>query len=483
MSDELLASPALAPSVVAALSQTDDEGAIAEALLAELVTRLDLSGAVVLERSDGRAAVVAHAGRPLLDPPIFDSPRVVTVAGGFGRAIATSPAWTIFCERATPPNAAERAVLTVAADAAGIALAHARRERRRRSEARNGRALAELGQTLALASGEDQVLHLLTLAVARLLPQEGVSAWRTLPDSLELVASAGYRPRVAPHPGARVPITEEVSAIGRSRRVQQVAAGSSNGLVRGDVASIVPIGERGANRAVLVVEGAIGEGSAEERLLLGIADQALLTLENERLIEAERGTLDAVVACLGRALAVRHERTAEHSDRLTVDCVAVARRLGMSGERLRDVSFAAALHDLGKIGIPARVLDNKGALSPEDWQLIHTHPELGARIIDPVPALAGTAALIRACHEHYDGSGYPRGLRGDEIPPGAMIVFTCDAYHAMREDRPYQAALSEQEARRRLDELSGVRFDPRVVEALLAHLGRGDAGETNVHAG
>jgi HD-GYP domain-containing protein (c-di-GMP phosphodiesterase class II) len=218
------------------------------------------------------------------------------------------------------------------------------------------------------------------------------------------------------------------------------------------------------------MEAPVGEDSPEERLLLGIADQALLTLENERLLESERRTLDAVVACLGRALAVRHERTAEHSDRLTVDCTAVARRLGMSGERLRDVAFAAALHDLGKIGIPERVLDNRGALGPEDWRLIHTHPELGARIIDPVPALAGTAELIRACHEHHDGSGYPRGLRGEEIPLGAMVVFTCDAYHAMREDRPYQAPLSEPEARRRLGELSGVHFAPRVVEALLAHL-------------
>ena len=472
MHDEVLASPALAPGVVAAFSQTDDEGAIAEALLAELTRRLDLTGAVVLERDGARTAVVARSGRPRLDPPLFDSQEIRTTAGGFGRAIGDPPVWSLYCERAAPPDAVERAVIAVAADAAGIAVAHARRERRRRIEARSGRALAELGQTLALASGETQVLHLLTLAAARLLPQDGVSAWLHRTEELELVAAAGYRPRLAPHPGARVAVDDEVAAIAQSRRVHHLAADRSGGLVRGELASIVPIGERGANHALLVVEAAIAEGSPEERLLLGIADQALLTLENARLLEAERGTLDAVVACLGRALAVRHERTAEHSDRLTGDCVAVARRLGMSGERLRDVAFAAALHDLGKIGIPVRVLDNRGGLSSEDWELIHTHPELGARIIDPVPALAGTAALIRACHEHYDGSGYPRGLRGDEIPLGAMVVFTCDAYHAMREDRPYQAALSEREARRRLDELSGIHFDPRVVEALLLHLDR-----------
>jgi HD-GYP domain-containing protein (c-di-GMP phosphodiesterase class II) len=87
-----------------------------------------------------------------------------------------------------------------------------------------------------------------------------------------------------------------------------------------------------------------------------------------------------------------------------------------------------------------------------------------------VDALHGAAELVRCCHEHWDGSGYPRGLAGEEIPLGSRVIFACDAYHAMCEDRPYQARLSPAEARARISELAGVDFDPRVVEVLLDHL-------------
>ncbi len=92
--------------------------------------------------------------------------------------------------------------------------------------------------------------------------------------------------------------------------------------------------------------------------------------------------------------------------------------------------------------MPERVLGNRGPLDSEGWRLIHAHPELGAQIIDPVDALSGAAALIRACHEHWDGKGYPHGLAGEEIPLGARIILACDAYHAMCEERSYQAAMS-----------------------------------------
>ncbi len=236
------------------------------------------------------------------------------------------------------------------------------------------------------------------------------------------------------------------------------------------MASVVPIGEREGNHALLVVERAAAPDAAEEALLLGVADQALLALSNERLLSAQRDALSGIVACLGRALALRHRATAEHSDRLTSDCAAVGRALGVSGEELRDLAFAAALHDLGKIGVPERVLGNSGPLDTEGWRLIHAHPELGAQIIDPVGALSGAAALIRACHEHWDGTGYPLGLSGEEIPLGARIILACDAYHAMCEDRSYQAAMPPAAARERLRDLAGVDFDPRVVGALLTHL-------------
>src|SRR5262249_48010180 len=119
---------------------------------------------------------------------------------------------------------------------------------------------------------------------------------------------------------------------------------------------------------------------------------------------------------------------------------------------------------------PERILDGTGPLSEEAWQLIRAHPELGAEIVDAVPALSGAADLIRACHEHWDGSGYPLGLRGEQIPLGARIVFACDAYHAMREQRSYQSAMTPEAALARIEELRGVHFDPAVVDALVERL-------------
>jgi two-component system, cell cycle response regulator len=129
------------------------------------------------------------------------------------------------------------------------------------------------------------------------------------------------------------------------------------------------------------------------------------------------------------------------------------------------------------------VLDNTGELSEADWQPILEHPEMGARIIDAVPALSGAATLVRACHEHWDGSGYPRGLVGEDIPVGARIVFVCDAFHAMTEDRPYQAAMAEPEAISRLVELRGVHFDPQVVDALIDHLATPNGAGAHPRAG
>ena len=393
------------------------------------------------------------------------------LAGGFGYASEQPPRWVVVCSRREPATDEEAAFLASACDTALVAAAQAGRVSEERTAARTGRALVELGQALSLEHGEERVLHLLTLAVARLVPQDGVSAWRADEGGFTLASAHGFPARRRP-------------PLGAQRAVRRPAAGPD----RVAAAARAPARRRPGARARAAWRASCRSASArattpcswssatplpdaaEEALLLGVADQALLALSNERLLSAQRDALSGIVACLGRALALRHRATAEHSDRLTSDCTAVGRALGVSGEELRDLAFAAALHDLGKIGVPERVLGNSGPLDTEGWRLIHAHPELGAQIIDPVGALSGAAALIRACHEHWDGTGYPLGLSGEEIPLGARIILACDAYHAMCEDRSYQAAMPPAAARERLRDLAGVDFDPRVVETLLTHL-------------
>jgi HD-GYP domain-containing protein (c-di-GMP phosphodiesterase class II) len=214
----------------------------------------------------------------------------------------------------------------------------------------------------------------------------------------------------------------------------------------------------------------------DEQLLLGVADQALLAITNRALYDELEGSFLATVQALGNALDLKDTYTNDHAQALVGLCTEVAERLGVAGAELRDVSFAAALHDIGKIGIPARILNKPGPLTPDEVAVMQTHPALGARILQPVAALAGAAALVLACHEHWDGSGYPAGRRGEEIPLGARIIFACDAFDAMTTDRCYRPGMTAQDAIAELRRCSGTDFDPRVVDVLVAVVSAGIDG-------
>ena len=121
----------------------------------------------------------------------------------------------------------------------------------------------------------------------------------------------------------------------------------------------------------------------------------------------------------------------------------------MTGEQLDEVARAAELHDVGKVGIPDAILNKPGELTQVEWDFIHQHTILGERILHAAPALRPIARLVRASHECWDGSGYPDRLAGEQIPLGSRIVAVCDAYEAMTTTRPYRAAVSDAEARRR----------------------------------
>jgi len=119
------------------------------------------------------------------------------------------------------------------------------------------------------------------------------------------------------------------------------------------------------------------------------------------------------------------------------------------------------------IGIPNSILLKPGPLDDDERALLETHPELGERILAPIDQLGDVRPIIRACHERWDGAGYPDRVAGDQIPLESRIIFACDAYHAMTTERPYRKRLSHDEALRRLDEAAGTEFDPAVVEVCL----------------
>jgi diguanylate cyclase (GGDEF)-like protein len=181
------------------------------------------------------------------------------------------------------------------------------------------------------------------------------------------------------------------------------------------------------------------------------------------LDRAYLGTAEALSA----ALESKDSYTAEHSRAIADNSVAVGALLGLEGDELRMLRYAATLHDIGKIGVPREVLNKPGPLDHAERAEAERHTLIGERIIEPIEFLAPIRPIVRSAHERWDGTGYPDGLAGEEIPLGARIVFACDAYDAMTTDRPYRAAMPEATAWRELEAGAGTQFDPQVIEALL----------------
>jgi HD-GYP domain-containing protein (c-di-GMP phosphodiesterase class II) len=184
------------------------------------------------------------------------------------------------------------------------------------------------------------------------------------------------------------------------------------------------------------------------------------------LAAVERGYLETLRVLVG-AIEAKDPYTAGHSQRTAELAVAIARAMGLDQMSCTEIEFGGLLHDIGKIGVPLTILNKPGPLTDEEWDVMRMHPEWGARIIEPVPALAGARELVIACHEHFDGTGYPLGLAGEEIPLGARIILTCDAYHAMTSDRVYRKAMGRDKALAEIRRCAGSQFDPRVAEALV----------------
>ena len=142
----------------------------------------------------------------------------------------------------------------------------------------------------------------------------------------------------------------------------------------------------------------------------------------------------------------------------------LGRCVNLSPTQLHEVRFAAELHDIGKAAIPGAILNKPGPLSDEEWKLILRHTLAGERILAASPALLPVATLVRSCQERWDGTGYPDGLGGEEIPFGSRIVFVCDAFDAMTSNRPYYRARGAEDALEELERGAGTQFDPHMVE-------------------
>ena len=190
-----------------------------------------------------------------------------------------------------------------------------------------------------------------------------------------------------------------------------------------------------------------------------------LELANKRLSTRLRDMTRAVVRSISDALEAKDEHVYGHARRASGYAVAIGRRMRLDGAKLEQISLAAILHDIGKMGTPDAILLKPTPLTDEERAIMQTHPERGARMLAGVPEMEDVSAAIRHHHEHWDGSGYPEGLKGDMIPLASRIILVADAYDAMTSPRPFRNAYSHETAVSQLEEMSGIHFDPEVVRA------------------
>lgn len=173
-------------------------------------------------------------------------------------------------------------------------------------------------------------------------------------------------------------------------------------------------------------------------------------------------TLQAMVSMLE----AREKAIGEHSKRVTWIAVMLAEALGVEGQELEDIRCGAFLHDIGKVAIPDAILQKPSGLDEEEWKIMKTHAKTGYDILSNNKEMQNVAAIVYSHHERYDGSGYPRGLKGEAIPRGARVFAVADAYDAIRFDRPYSPARSADEVLREIVRCRGSHFDPEVVDVL-----------------
>jgi HD-GYP domain-containing protein (c-di-GMP phosphodiesterase class II) len=373
-------------------------------------------------------------------------------------------------------------LIEVLAGHASVALENARLYDAQRREAQKAREIADTAQSLldfsrelVSAEGLDEVLERIAVGSTRILGALRASVW--------LQDSAGAPVRVRASFGHS---EDQLDVLRRRGLEPELAARLLAGRepfvlhpdlyreLAGDAAVLAFDGQLVA--APLEVDGrlgviavALGDLPAQKlELLAGLAHQAKLAIANAGSFEGLEITFLSTIEALANALEANDAYTSEHARSITDMSLSVGVTMGLDARTLKRLELGALFHDIGKIGVPTQILRKPGHLTDEERLLIEQHPDLGAKILAPIERLGDVREIVRACHERWDGKGYPRGLAGTEIPIEARIIFVCDAYDAMTTDRPYRSALPDGEARRRLREAAGTQFDPEVVEVFLA---------------
>jgi HD-GYP domain-containing protein (c-di-GMP phosphodiesterase class II) len=339
-------------------------------------------------------------------------------------------------------------------------------------------ALLTFGRDLAAAEGMDEVLNWIVERSALILGAPSAVLWLQDPDTRELKATAthGFEGEQLERLLAMRFSEETTRPFADARepfviRADEAAAIEGADFFDAELVAVAPVKLDSGRLAFLVISAPAlrnYEFSARKmRLLSGIAHQAALAINSCLSFASLEQTFLDTVEALANALEARDEYTSSHARWITDTALEVGNLLDLDVATLKRLELGALFHDIGKIGISNDILMKPGPLTEDEWEVMKTHPELGEMILAPIERLSEVRPVVRACHEHYDGGGYPDGRTGENIPIEARIVLVVDAFHAMTTDRPYRAGLPREEAVRRLREGAGSQFDPQVVDVFL----------------
>jgi GAF domain-containing protein len=309
--------------------------------------------------------------------------------------------------------------------------------------------------------------------------EQGFLLLRNEAGNLEQRAGKDRKGRQLPESGDRFlsqRIVKSVADTGEAVLSDNIAEMGDFGEQDGSVVQLgltsilcVPIRGRTATLGVVYLENRLLKGvfdEEEKRLVQIVADRAGTAIEAAKLFQQQREILRA----LANAVEARDVGTSSHVQRVSHFALAVGQSLGLDNEQLMQLEQSALLHDIGKIGIPDRVLLKQGPLSDEEWEMMKEHPQLGLGIVGPVALPKDVRDGILYHQEAWNGRGYPFGLSGEDIPLFGRIIAVVDAFDAMTTNRPYRKGRSVKEAAEELNRCAGEQFDPEVVWAFLSVL-------------
>ncbi|MBI4787799.1 MAG: GAF domain-containing protein [Chloroflexi bacterium] len=381
----------------------------------------------------------------------------------------------------------EIGLLTTIAEIAGIAIHRTRMHEQTQLRLKHVQALYEIDMAITSSKDLGVTFNILLEHLTTQMRVDAAAIWlvNTHTLRLEYAAVHGFRSRVAERAGLRMGegYAGRVALEGRAIFIPELP----------DAASL-PVGTqllaaekfRAYYGAPLIAQGQVKGvleimhrepfdlGADSLEFLQSLAAQAAIAIDNTELFNnLQRSTLDlamaydATIEGWSGALDLRDKETEGHTRRVTEVTLGLARVMGISDADLAHMRRGALLHDIGKMAIPDSILHKPGPLTDEEWQIMRRHPTYAFELLSPIAYLRPALDIPYCHHEKWDGTGYPRGLKGKQIPLAARVFAVVDVWDALRSDRPYRAAWQEVQVREHIQSLSGTHFEPSVAEQFL----------------